>query len=151
MTPQDPAPHQDRPDGAPAAHGEHADTSPSDDVTEAEPKPKPEPEPEVTVHDNPGRHRFEVFWGPDLAGSSAYVDVEDGDHVQRVFHHTVVGEEHAGRGLAATLTRTALAESVASGHRIVAVCPYVVRWLRGHHEFDASIDPVGPKHLAALR
>lgn len=115
------------------------------------PSPSGTSEPEVTVHDNPIRHRFEVFMGDALAGSSADVDLEDGDSMQRIFHHTVVGEEHAGQGLAGTLTRIALAETVASGRRIVAVCPDVVRWLWTHHELDASIDPVGPRHLAALR
>lgn len=63
---------------------------------------------------------------------------------------TVVFDEFGGRGLAGALTREALAGSIAAGRRIVAVCPYVTKWLSTHHEFDASLDPVTPQHLEAL-
>ncbi|MGY5764174.1 GNAT family N-acetyltransferase [Brachybacterium sp. DNPG3] len=70
---------------------------------------------------------------------------------QRIFFHTIVHEEFSGRGLASTLTREALAATVAAGLRIVPVCPYVVRWLSTHHEFDASVDLPQQEHLDILR
>jgi predicted GNAT family acetyltransferase len=67
------------------------------------------------------------------------------------FYHTVVLDEFGGRGLAGTLTRTALSTSIQAGRRIVAVCPYVKKWLTTHHDFDDATDPVGREHLRALR
>lgn len=63
------------------------------------------------------------------------------------------GETYAGpqdllRGI---LTRTALLTSVAEGHRIVAVCPYVAHWLPGHDDVEESVDTVRSVHLEAVR
>ena len=103
---------------------------------------------EVTVRDNPDKRRFDVLVGAAHAGFSAYKDFGE---TQRIFYHTVVFDEFEGRGLASTLTRSALSTSVQAGHRIVAVCPYVKKWLATHHDFDDATDPVGREHLHALR
>ena len=103
---------------------------------------------EVTVRDNPDETRFDVFVHDTHAGISVYKDLGES---QRVFYHTVVFDEFQRQGLAATLTRTALSASVQAGHRIVAVCPYVKKWLTTHHDFDDATDPVGREHLRALR
>ena len=102
----------------------------------------------VTVRDNPDKSRFDVLVEDTRAGFSAYKDVGE---VQRIFYHTVVFDEFEGRGLASTLTRSALSSSIQAGHRIVAVCPYVKKWLTTHHDFDDAIDPAGREHLRALR
>ena len=106
---------------------------------------------EVTVRDNPDKSCFDVFVGDAHAGFSMYQDFGAVSARQRIFYHTVVFDEFEGRGLASILTRTALGDSVQAGRRIVAVCPYVKRWLSTHHDFDDAIDPVGPEHLRALR
>jgi uncharacterized protein len=106
---------------------------------------------DVTVRDNPGKGGFDVFVDGALAGTSLYTDVGEGEARQRVFFHTEVGDEFGGRGLAGTLTRSALEESVGSGLRIVAVCPYVKRWLTTHHDLDDAVDRVRPEHLQAVR
>lgn len=103
---------------------------------------------EITVRDNPGESRFDVLVEGTHAGFSVYKDVGE---TQRIFYHTVVFDEFEGRGLASTLTRRALGASVQAGHRIVAVCPYVKKWLSLHHDFDDATDPVGRDHLRALR
>jgi predicted GNAT family acetyltransferase len=103
---------------------------------------------EVTVRDNPDESRFDIFVEDTHAGLSAYKDFGE---IQRIFHHTVVFEEFEGRGLASTLTRAALSTSVQTGHRIVAVCPYVKKWLSTHDDFDDATDPLGREHLRALR
>ena len=103
---------------------------------------------EVTVRDNPAKSRFDVLVGDTHAGFSAYQDVGE---IQRIFYHTVVFDDFEGQGLAGTLTRTALGTSIQAGHRIVAVCPYVKKWLSTHHDFDDATDPVGREHLRALR
>jgi predicted GNAT family acetyltransferase len=103
---------------------------------------------EITVRDNPDKGRFDILVDDAHAGFSMYMDLGE---MQRIFYHTVVFDEFEGRGLASTLTRTALSTSVQAGHRIVAVCPYVKKWLSLHHDFDDATDPVGPEHLRALR
>jgi uncharacterized protein len=104
---------------------------------------------DVTVRDNPEKSRFDILVEGTHAGFSMYVDIGAAP-AQRIFHHTVVFDEFGGRGLAGILTRTALQASIQTGHRIVAVCPYVKKWLTTHHDFDDAIDPVRPEHLRAL-
>ncbi|MEU4362619.1 GNAT family N-acetyltransferase [Promicromonospora sp. NPDC023987] len=106
---------------------------------------------EVTVRDNPERGRFDVLVEETHAGFSMYKDVEAAPAGQRIFYHTVVFDEFEGRGLASILTRTALSTSVQAGHRIVAVCPYVKKWLTTHHDFDEATDAASAEHLKALR
>ncbi|MBE1584533.1 GNAT family N-acetyltransferase [Nonomuraea angiospora] len=105
----------------------------------------------VTVRDNPEKGRFDILVEGAHAGFSMYKDLGAAPVPQRIFYHTVVFDEFEGRGLAGILTRTALSTSVQAGHRIVAVCPYVKKWLSRHHDFDDATDPVRPEHLRALR
>lgn len=44
--------------------------------------------------------------------------------------------------LGAQLVQHALAEARESGKRIVPVCPYVAKFLKGHDEFTDITDPV---------
>jgi predicted GNAT family acetyltransferase len=106
---------------------------------------------EVTVRDNPDEGRFDVLVEGTHAGFSMYKDLEAAPTGQRIFYHTVVFDEFEGRGLASILTRTALSASVQAGHRIVAVCPYVKKWLTTHHDFDDVADAPRREHLKALR
>ena len=119
---------------------------------------------DVSVRDNPDKSRFDVLVGDTHAGFSMYKDLEAtpadpsaagaaaaAAAAQRIFYHTVVFDEFGGRGLAGILTRTALGTSVETGHRIVAVCPYVKKWLTTHHDFDDAADPANSDHLKALR
>lgn len=101
---------------------------------------------EVTVRDNTEKHRFEVYEGEERAGHSVYKDLGD----QRIFFHTKVFDVFGGKGLASVLTREALAQSIAAGKRIVPVCPYVVKWIEGHHDFDDAVDQATQEHLDAV-
>ncbi|MFD2793470.1 GNAT family N-acetyltransferase [Promicromonospora vindobonensis] len=105
---------------------------------------------EVTVRDNPDEKRFDVLVEGVQAGFSMYKDFEAVPARQRIFYHTVVFDEFEGRGLASILTRTALSTSIQTGHRVVAVCPYVKKWLSTHHDFDDATDAAGPEHLRSL-
>ncbi|MEU7646526.1 GNAT family N-acetyltransferase [Streptomyces huasconensis] len=92
------------------------------------------------------RHRYEILVGGTSAGFTAYRDRGD----RRVFHHTEIGDDFAGQGLASVLVREALSDVRASGKRIVPVCPYVAKFLTKHAEFDDITDPVTPEVLTWL-
>jgi predicted GNAT family acetyltransferase len=94
----------------------------------------------------PERRRYEIATGGERAGFVAYV--QDGDH--RIFHHTEIEERFAGRGLASKLVAAALTDTRADGRRVVAVCPFVARYVGRHHDFDDILDPVSPAALAAV-
>ncbi|MEJ2864784.1 GNAT family N-acetyltransferase [Actinomycetospora flava] len=95
----------------------------------------------------PESSRYEVRVGGELAGLAAYLDRGE----QRIFYHTEIADEFAGRGLADVLVAHALTDTRAAGRRIVPVCPYVARWVRKHHDVDDVLDPVTPAALGAVR
>ncbi|MQA03459.1 MAG: N-acetyltransferase [Streptosporangiales bacterium] len=96
---------------------------------------------------NVGRHhRYESTVGCAPAGFTEYLD-RDG---QRIFYHTETDEAFAGRGLAGTLVTRALADTRDNGMRIVALCPFVAGYVRKHHDFDDSIDPVTAAIISAV-
>lgn len=70
---------------------------------------------------------------------------------RRVFFHTEVGDEFEGQGLASTLVRQALDRTREDGLRVVAVCPYVKRWVEKHDGYaDLTEQPTG-EDLDAVR
>jgi predicted GNAT family acetyltransferase len=117
----------------------------------ADQTPAPHADDDVEVRENPDRHRFDLLVGGEQAGFSLYTEPAENPDGQRIFHHTVIDDAFGGRGLAGVLTRGALATSVEQGHRIVPVCPFVARWLRGHDDFEGSVDRVRSVHLEAVR
>lgn len=102
---------------------------------------------EVDVARAAGRDRYEITLDGQQAGFTAYVD-RDG---RRIFHHTEIGEDFGGRGLAGKLVGHALADTREAGLRIVPVCPFVKKYLERHDEFDDIVDNVTPEALAAVR
>ena len=94
-----------------------------------------------------GPDRFEITVDGTVAGLARFVDVDG----RRVFFHTEVGEEFGGRGLAGTLVGGALAQTRDEGLRVVAVCPYVKRYVERHPEHQDLTDPVTPAALDAVR
>ncbi|WP_036461033.1 GNAT family N-acetyltransferase [Mycobacterium sp. 141] len=92
------------------------------------------------------RHQYEITVDGEHAGLEAYVDAGD----QRVFYHTEIDDRFSGRGLAGELVSAALTDARAAGKRIVAVCPYVVKYVKQHHDFDDILDPVTPEAMAAV-
>lgn len=102
---------------------------------------------EIAVTRPSGRDRYEVTVDGQQAGLTAYVDRGG----QRIFYHTEIGEDFGGRGLGSTLISHALADTRAAGLRIVAVCPFVKKYLENHHEVDDVVDKVTPDALAAVR
>ena len=104
------------------------------------------------VH-SPDLARYELRDAGRLIGQAQYVvvSVESGsDRV--VLFHTEVNEAYAGRGLAQVLARFALDDTIAAGRTIVAVCPYIARFVERHPEpYAAHVSRAAPADLAALR
>jgi predicted GNAT family acetyltransferase len=83
---------------------------------------------EIEVHDVPEKHRYEVTADGVVAGFAEYRDVDGA----RVFTHTEVSEDFEGHGLGSALVRGALADVRSAGQRIVALCPFVHRYVHDH-------------------
>ncbi|POX42409.1 GNAT family N-acetyltransferase [Streptomyces sp. Ru73] len=97
-----------------------------------------QPDDTPTVERNDAAHRYDILLGGTAVGYAEYRDRGD----QRIFHHTVIDDAFAGRGLASLLVRQALTDVHAAGKRIVPVCPYVAKYLGKHDEFNDITDPV---------
>jgi predicted GNAT family acetyltransferase len=100
-----------------------------------------------SVRNAPDARQYEIFVDGERAGLVAYVDTEG----QRIFYHTEIDEKFGGRGLAGTLVTEALTDTRPTGKRVVAVCPYVAKFVQRHHDFDDILDPVTPEALSAVR
>lgn len=84
-------------------------------------------------------------------GEEAYFDFAGADRTERILFHTLVSEEYGGQGLASVLVRHVVDETVAAGHAIVPVCPYVAAWMQKHPEYAQHAVAATPEHLEALR
>jgi len=81
-------------------------------------------------HDRDER-RFRTF----VEGHRAEVDYRLEDGVMTITH-TGVPRPIEGRGIAASLTRAALAAARAEGWKVVPQCAYAAAFMRRHREFD---------------
>ncbi|MFJ9623281.1 GNAT family N-acetyltransferase [Streptomyces sp. NPDC101181] len=92
------------------------------------------------------RGHYAILVGGEQAGLTAFADRGD----QRVFYHTEIGDQFARLGLAKQLVAEALSDTRAHHKRIVAVCPYVAKFLKQTDEYTAATDPVTPDILQWL-
>lgn len=92
-------------------------------------------QPATSVIRNDDAHRYEVFYGTELAGFSVYE--ERGDRV--VFIHTEIDESFGGKGLGSILARHAVEDVIARQRVIVAQCPFIAAFLAKHPEYDAHV------------
>lgn len=90
--------------------------------------------------------RFEIAVDGRPAGFAQFVD-HDG---RRVFFHTETDPEHSGKGLAGEVVEHAMRQTREDGLRVVAVCPYVKKWLETHEGYGDILDPATPELLAAI-
>lgn len=98
----------------------------------------------VEVRLLPDGETYGLFFpgGSEPVGRAHFLDRTGADGVaERVFHHTVVGEEFGGRGLAGVLVSRALDEARDRGLRVVPVCSYVAGWIRKNN-WDGPVAPV---------
>lgn len=103
----------------------------------------------MQVQDIPQESRYVLLDGVQEIGEEGYVDTADG--TQRILFHTFVSPERAGEGLGSTLVRSVLDDVVASGKRVVPVCPYVKAWLPKHPEYAQHVEEATPAHLDTVR
>jgi uncharacterized protein len=85
-----------------------------------------------TVTDNPAVSRYELYDGDPLAGTASY----------RVHGNTVTfihtprcPMRTRGQGAGSWLAREALDGARRRGPRMVARCPFIADWIRGHPEY----------------
>ncbi|MGN7248802.1 GNAT family N-acetyltransferase [Janibacter anophelis] len=90
--------------------------------------------------------RFEITSEGEVAGFAQFVD-HDG---RRVFFHTEIGEEFGGQGLAGIVVEEAIKSTREEGLTVVAVCPYVKKWLTKHPEHADISEAPTPADLAAI-
>lgn len=90
---------------------------------------------DVTVTDNPGASRYEVFVDGEQAGFAEYR--RTADHV--AFTHTVVDPAFEGRGLGSTLARAALDEARDAGLAVLPFCPFFRTWIERHPDYLALV------------
>lgn len=82
----------------------------------------------VTVSDAPERSRYEARVGEELAGFAEYSTTPQ----MLVMTHTEVLPDFEGRGVGSALARYALDDIRCRGLRVLAVCPFVLEWIRRH-------------------
>lgn len=86
----------------------------------------------VEVSRNTDQNRYELHVDGKLAGHVDYT-LTDG---LVTFTHTEVDPSFKGRGLASKLVHYALDDIRDAGDRkVLAVCPYVKRWIRRHEDY----------------
>ncbi|MFC9606759.1 GNAT family N-acetyltransferase [Streptomyces niveus] len=95
---------------------------------------------ESRVADNPGRSRFEVFDGDELAGFAEYHRYQD----EIAFIHTEIDSRFAGRGLGGVLARAALGAAREQGLAVLPFCPFVRGWIGKYPEY-AELVPQGQR------
>jgi uncharacterized protein len=85
----------------------------------------------VTVTDAESRSRFEAHVDDALAGFAEY---ERTDHLV-AYTHTEVDPDYEGRGVASALARAALDDARRRELPVLAICPFISRWMGRHPEY----------------
>jgi uncharacterized protein len=94
---------------------------------------------ETRVIRNDDRDRYEVWKGDELAGFSAYREVDRDAESLTVFTHTEIDSAFEGQGLGSRLVRGALDDVVRRGRLIVPVCPFVTKRIRATSDYDENV------------
>jgi len=95
-----------------------------------------------TVRDHPDRSQFEIDLGD---GEFAYAKYNLLPGAIR-FYHTVVPEDHGGRGLGTALIKAGLAAARTRGLKVIPICPFFRAYLKKHPE-EQDLVPPEHRHL----
>lgn len=90
------------------------------------------PPEELIIHDNPAENRFEATLDGEMLG---YAEYHRTQHVI-TFTHTIVLPRAQGKGVASKLIKTALDAARAAELRVKPVCPFVVRYINEHSDYQ---------------
>jgi uncharacterized protein len=93
--------------------------------------------PAQTVVDNPGKFRYEIYAGDELAG---FVTYQLGSDVI-AFLHTQVEPQFEGKGFASHLARAVLDDARKRGLSVLPYCPYVSEWIQRHPDYADLVPP----------
>lgn len=85
----------------------------------------------VSVRDEPGKKRFEIWVGDELAGFTVYRPRGE----VYTFPHTEVDPAFGGRGLASILIKFALDDMKSRGIAVLPDCPFVRRYISRHSDY----------------
>ena len=86
----------------------------------------------ITVTRNSDRRRFEAtVGGTSVAG---FIDYQETSELV-VLTHTEVDAAFEGRGIGSALARAALDDVRDRGLKALVICPFILAWLRNHHEY----------------
>ncbi|MGO4649135.1 GNAT family N-acetyltransferase [Nocardia sp. 2YAB30] len=91
--------------------------------------------PESEVVRNDEKHRYEVFYGGELAGFAEYEERDD----ETVFIHTEVDGAFSGKGLGTVLAKSAVEDAIGRERVIRPLCPFIKAYLDKHAEYDAHV------------
>jgi uncharacterized protein len=83
------------------------------------------------VRENATEHRFELWIGDELAGTSVY----EGDGPTLPFVHTEIEPRFEGQGLGSTLIRASLDAVRERGGSVLPHCPFVQHFIEKHDEY----------------
>jgi len=90
----------------------------------------------IAVTNDEAAQRYEAW----VDGTLSLIQYErQGDRI--VYLHTEVPVALEGRGIAATLARTALEDARVRNLTVVPLCPFVSGYIRRHPEYLALVDP----------
>lgn len=89
---------------------------------------------DYTIHreEGPTRGRYVIHLAPGAEAEMTYRMSGDGP---MIIDHTGVPPAYEGRGIAARLVNSAIADARSQGFRITPVCSYVVAQFRRHKEW----------------
>ncbi|MEV0649243.1 GNAT family N-acetyltransferase [Phytomonospora sp. NPDC050363] len=91
---------------------------------------------DVVVTDAADERRFEARVDGELAGFLDYA--RDDERIALV--HTEVDPAFEGKGIGSALARFSLDTARADTIRVLALCPFVVRWVQKHPEYAGIVD-----------
>lgn len=94
---------------------------------------RPGTTPTVVLVDAPGRERYELRFGSDDGPLAAFLEYRRSQRWISLLH-TEVLEEHEGRGIGSRMAEAVFDDARRNGLRIIAKCPFIVRWLERHPE-----------------
>lgn len=90
----------------------------------------------ITVGDAPERERFEAH--DDIGVLAGWVTYQVTDDIV-VYTHTEVKPAFEGQGIGSRLVRHAMDDARARGRTVVPICPYLMKWLDKHPEYESIV------------